>query len=86
MIIYFPVSRFSIVLEKFGISIENFPLSFYRDKSFYTMRTDTLDRFGTRIEHRFTKSKISEMMSNAGLKDITFNDEMPYWCAVGYKK
>ena len=31
------------------------PLSFYRDCSFYVMRNDSLNRFGTRLERRFTR-------------------------------
>jgi len=50
------------------------------------MRTDSLDRFGTRLEHRFTKKKIEMMMNNAGLEKIIFSDIAPYWCAIGYKR
>jgi hypothetical protein len=50
------------------------------------MRTDALDRFGTKLEKRFTKTEISQMMERIGLEDIVFSDSAPYWCAVGYKK
>ena len=50
------------------------------------MRTDALDRFGTKLEKRFTKAKIRQMMEHAGLEKIVFSDYAPYWCAVGYKK
>jgi hypothetical protein len=50
------------------------------------MRTDALDRFGTRLEQRYTKAEIEEMMKRAGLVDIRFSDSAPFWCAVGYKK
>ena len=62
------------------------PLFLYNDKSFYTMRTDALDRFGTRLEQRFSKNEIRQMMEEAGLEMIEFSDEIPYWCAIGYKK
>jgi len=61
------------------------PLSFYRDHSFYTMRTDARDRFGTPLEKRFTRSQIEKMMLDAGLKEIRFSESAPYWCAVGVK-
>ena len=61
------------------------PLSQYRHNSFYTMRTDALDRFGTRLEKRFTKSEIRDMMLAAGLDEITFSDKS-FWTAVGIKK
>jgi hypothetical protein len=49
------------------------------------MRTDALDRFGTALEQRFTRAQIRQMMEAAGLRDVTFSDELPYWCAVGWK-
>tara|TARA_R110002049_G_scaffold85936_2_gene218452 strand:+ start:116 stop:337 length:222 start_codon:yes stop_codon:yes gene_type:complete len=73
-------------MEKAGVSVSNIPLSEYRAKSFYTMRTDALDRFGTRLEQRFTRVQIKEMMEAAGLVDIVFSDIAPYWCALGIKK
>ena len=78
--IYWPLSRASRV---FG---PNFPLYAYRDSSMYSLRTDSLDRFGTRLEQRFTKNQVREMMTNAGLTDIHFSEEIPYWTAVGFKK
>ena len=84
--IYFPTARLSKILEKLSIPINKIPLSYYRNSSFYTMRTDSLDRFGTPLEQRFKKSKIQDMMKKAGLKDINFSNSAPYWCCVGYKK
>ena len=86
IIIYFPLARFSFLLEKVGVNVRNIPLSAYRTKSFYTMRTDSLDRFGTRLEHRFTKEQIEAMMRSTGLEKIIFSDIAPFWCAIGYKK
>jgi len=50
------------------------------------MRTDALDRFGTRLEQRFTQQQINSMMKHAGLENILFSSEVPFWCAVGYRK
>ncbi len=61
-----------------------FPLSQYRNNSFYVMRNDALDRFGTRLEKRFSKVEIREMMRRAGLTDMTFS-QTSFWTAVGYK-
>jgi len=85
-IVYLPLARLSKLLSKFGFDVKNIPLSFYKDKSLYTMRTDALDRFGTRLEHRFTRKEIEKMMLNSGLANIEFREEEPFWCAVGYKK
>ena len=50
------------------------------------MRTDALDRFGTRLEQRFTRAEIDKMMRDAGLRDIVFRDDEPYWVACGRKR
>ena len=50
------------------------------------MRTDALDRFGTKLEQRFTSEEIERMMIEAGLEGIDFRDSAPFWCALGYKK
>lgn len=83
--VYFPLARTAKVLEKSGANVESFPLSQYRNNSFYTMRTDALDRFGTRLEKRFTKKEMREMMETCGLENITFSETSP-WTAVGFKK
>jgi len=69
-----------------GVDVANFPLSVYRHHSLYTMQTDALDRFGTRLEQRFTAAEIETMLAEAGLERITFRQGEPYWCAVGYKR
>ena len=87
VIIYFPLAKISLILEKFNKKIiRNFPLSYYRHSSFYTMRTDARDRFGTPLEKRFTKIQIKKMMTEAGLIDIKFSETEPFWCSLGYKK
>ncbi|MEM8603660.1 MAG: SAM-dependent methyltransferase, partial [Cyanobacteria bacterium P01_H01_bin.121] len=85
ILIYWPLARLSLLLEKAGLNAEALPLSFYRAKSFYCMRTDALDRFGTRLEKRFSQAQIRTMLEQAGLEKITFSDQPPYWCALGYK-
>ena len=85
LVIYFPLARTSFYMEKLNLNVSNFPLSSYKNLSFYTMRTDALDRFGTRLEQRFTRDEIKIMMENAGLENIKFSNSKPYWVAVGYK-
>ena len=84
-LVYWPLARTAAAAERLGLNAERFPLSFYRHLSFYVMRTDARDRFGTKIEHRFSRAEIEEMMMSAGLTDITFSPTSPFWCAVGYK-
>jgi ubiquinone/menaquinone biosynthesis C-methylase UbiE len=84
--VYWPMARLSAGVERLGVSVENIPLSMYRHASFYTMRTDALDRFGTRLEQRFTAQSIRSMLERAGLLDIRFSDAAPYWCVVGFRR
>jgi SAM-dependent methyltransferase len=85
-LVYLPLARFALLCQRLGMNIHNFPLSAYSDKSFYVMRTDALDRFGTTLEQRFSKAEIFAMMTAAGLENIRFGEEPPYWCAVGTRK
>ena len=57
----------------------------YRDAAFATMRNDALDRFGTRVEKRFTRQEIRHMMLEAGLTDVRFHEGEPYWVAIGVR-
>ena len=84
--VYWPLARAALVAEKVGLDPSNIPLSSYRHRSFYTMRTDALDRFGTRLEQRFTRAEIEQMMRDAGLTDIRFSDRPPYWVACGKRE
>lgn len=82
--VYLPLARTSLLLEKLGVNVESFPLSQYRKNSLYVMRNDALDRFGTRLEKRFSKKEIEQMMTNCGLERIRFS-ETSFWTALGYK-
>ncbi|MHB1934962.1 MAG: class I SAM-dependent methyltransferase [Acidobacteriaceae bacterium] len=84
--IYYPLARISLVAERMGFAVGSIPLSAYRNRSFYTMRTDSRDRFGTPLERRFSRNEIAAMMESAGLRDVRFSDNGPYWCAVGIKR
>lgn len=83
--VYWPLANGARLLESAGMNVDGLPLATYRNRSFYVMRTDALDRFGTRLEQRFTRAEVEAMMKAAGLERITFREAMPYWCAVGYR-
>jgi SAM-dependent methyltransferase len=82
-IVYLPLARLARALERRGRDVADLPLADYRHRSFYTLRTDAYDRFGTRLEQRFTAAEIERMMLAAGLERIVFSPEAPFWCAVG---
>ena len=83
--VYLPLARTAALVERFGGDPERFPLGFYRRRSFYTMRTDAYDRFSTRLEQRFTRAEIGQLMIEGGLSNVRFSDNAPYWCAVGQR-
>jgi ubiquinone/menaquinone biosynthesis C-methylase UbiE len=84
-LIYWPLARAASLLSQVGRSPRALPLSYYADKSFYVMRTDAYDRFCTRLEKRFTRGEIEQMLKRAGFRNIVFSDRVPFWCAVGIK-
>jgi SAM-dependent methyltransferase len=84
-LVYLPAARSARVLESLGVPVSGLPLSFYRHRSFYTMQTDSYDRFATPLEQRFTRGEIEAMMRAAGLRAIRFREAPPYWCAVGVR-
>lgn len=81
--VYWPLARAASAAERMGAKVGNWPLAEYRYRSFYSMRTDALDRFGTPLEHRFTRAQIETMMWRCGLIDIQFREGPPYWVACG---
>jgi ubiquinone/menaquinone biosynthesis C-methylase UbiE len=86
LLVYYPLARMALLAERLHLEVSSIPLSYYRNHSFYTMRTDSRDRFGTPLEKRFTRKEIAEMLETAGLTDVRFSDKAPYWCAVGVRK
>lgn len=85
-LIYWPLARFAKLAELLGADVKNYPLAIYRNWGFYVMRTDALDRFGTRLEQRFSRIEIEKMMESAGLERIVFCEKTPFWCAVGFAR
>jgi len=89
IVLYMPFVLFCRLLRLLGVPIgtrQKIPLQIYEKASFYIIRNDALDRFGTPLEQRFTKKEITAMMENAGLSDICFSVHPPFWHGVGKKK
>jgi ubiquinone/menaquinone biosynthesis C-methylase UbiE len=86
VVVYWPLARFAALVERAGFSPAAIPLESYRHRKFYVMRTDAYDRFCTRLEQRFTRHEIEDMLGRAGFSEIRFSDKVPYWCAVGIKR
>ena len=82
-LVYFPLSRLARIFNPGDQPGRSFPLSQYQTSSFYTLRTDALDRFGTPLERRFSRVEVERMMLTAGLHDVRFSESVPFWVAVG---
>jgi len=85
LLLYWPFARLALLAERCGINSQAWPLAYYRDKPLYVLRTDALDRFGTRLEQRFSRQEIEAMLVDAGFTNIYFSNKPPYWCAIGIK-
>jgi SAM-dependent methyltransferase len=79
--IYLPLARTSKLLGSRGKDVSNFPLHHYANMPFMMLQNDALDRFGTRLEQRFSKKEITTMLDNAGfdLSTLKFSDVEPFW-------
>lgn len=86
-VVYWPLARFAAFLERAGAGVlaAKLPLGFYRHLSFGTMLNDSLDRFGTRLERRYTRAEMTALMHAAGLVDVTLSSSPPFWHGVGTK-
>ena len=83
--IYWPLARLAAIIERCGLSPAGLPLESYRNRAFYVMRTDAYDRFCTRLEQRFTRHQIGQLLKDGGFDELRFSEQVPYWCAVGTK-
>ncbi len=83
-LVYAPVVAIGSIMNKIGALPQAFPLRDYIGKSFYTMRTDALDRFGTSIEKRYSRADIKLLFEKTGfdVSTLVIADTPPYWCAV----
>ncbi len=84
--VYWPLARIALALEKMQRLPNWWPLAFYRAQPLYVMRTDAFDRFCTRLERRFTRQQIAEMLQAAGLENATFSTHAPFWCAIAFRR
>lgn len=85
LLVYWPLATIGKIVRQIGLKrlSQMIPLAAYQDRSFFVMRNDALDRFGTQLEQRFTKSEVLLMMEQSGLSEIIVSDKIPYWHAVG---
>jgi SAM-dependent methyltransferase len=80
-LVYLPLARTAKLLSDAGKNVSNFPLHHYANMPFMMLQNDALDRFGTRLEQRFSKKEITEMLGSAGfdLSTLKFSGLEPFW-------
>jgi SAM-dependent methyltransferase len=83
---YFPFRLLTRFLRIFGGNFwKKTPLSYYAYKPWKVSRNDALDRFGTPLEKRFSRKEIEAMLLTAGMHDIRFSENEPYWHVLAKK-
>ncbi len=87
MIIYWPFARISKFLNLAKINTVNIPLHQYADLSFYMMKNDALDRFGTKLEKRYNQDEITKLLLESGFNatSIKFSTSEPFWTFIAKK-
>jgi len=80
-LVYLPLARTAKLLSRGGKNVSNFPLHHYANMPLVMLQNDALDRFGTRLEQRFSKNEITVMLGSAGfdLSTLKFSDVEPFW-------
>lgn len=80
--VYLPFAKISLLIGTLGKDASSIPLHHYADMPFLVMRNDALDRFGTSLEHRFSKAQIRDFLveSNFDIETLKFSDREPFWC------
>ena len=86
VVVYWPLARVARLVERSGRDPSFLPLFQYRDRSFYVMRNDALDRFGTRLEKRYSKEEVRDLLEGAGLENVVFSEGPPWWVAVAWRR
>lgn len=84
---YMPFVATGRVLNKIGLKTlsAKMPLKDYQNKSFFIIRNDALDKYGTTLEQRFSKEEVITLMQKSGLTNIVISPSSPYYHAIGKK-
>jgi len=88
VVIYLPFIYWVRLLLLLGFkeTAMKMPLSAYHNKPFLIIRNDSLDKFGTSLEQRFSKEEVYQLMSTCGLEEIIISEGSPFYHTVGRKK
>lgn len=86
--VYWPLARLSLLLARIGACglSDAIPLRYYRDQPLRAMRNDSLDRFGTTLELRYTREGFISFLEGSGLGDVAVSPLPPFWHGVGRRR
>jgi SAM-dependent methyltransferase len=84
-VVYLPLARLAKLVDRLGGDSSSIPLFQYRNRSFYVMRNDSLDRFGTRLEKRFSREEVQQLLEGSGLERVVFSPGPPWWVATAWR-
>ena len=86
VLVYWPLARCAQLYGRLGGDPSSMPLFQYRNRSLYVMRNDSLDRFGTRLEKRYSREEVVDLLEGAGLQDVVFSTGPPWWVAIAWRR
>jgi ubiquinone/menaquinone biosynthesis C-methylase UbiE len=86
-LVYLPFAKISKFLNSINVNTSNIPLHQYANLNFYMMKNDALDRFGTKLEKRFNRPEIKELLVESGFdpSSIKFSESEPFWTFIARK-
>ena len=82
IVVYWPLIQVGNLLRALGFkeAARQVPLhEFYTGKPFRILFNDSVDRFATSLEFRFSRAEIRDMFAKVGLYDVRFSDTVPFW-------
>lgn len=87
VVVYFPLIVLAKIVDLVNTkTAKSMPLYYYTNKSWNVIRNDARDRFGTPLEQRFSKEEIINMLHTAGMSDVSFSNNAPYWHCTAIKE
>lgn len=80
-VLYLPLARLCKLLSNLGLEVSHIPLHHYKEMPLKVILNDAYDRFATRIEHRFSKNQIIEILQECDfdLDTLTFSESEPFY-------
>jgi ubiquinone/menaquinone biosynthesis C-methylase UbiE/uncharacterized protein YbaR (Trm112 family) len=86
---YYPLIFLGKGIERIGLNklAKNIPIyDGHKDKSFYHLFCNTVDRFTTPLEKRFSREDIIKLYSEFNLEKINIQHKLPYYVTAGTKR